>query len=207
MSAVCPILVDAFESKAVVAELRRQELPFEITHLAAGDYSLSGGILVERKEVRDLHLSVLEGRFWCQLGALRRVARRPFLLVEGPDLDGGALHPHAVRGAYLAAGALGIQVIRSTGVVDTVTWLGVLKEHALRPSRDRPVYAQRPRSLDSTPAEAVLAGVPGISVVLARRLLDRYGSVARLVTSDPETWEQVPGVGPSKAAALRRALF
>ncbi|MBA3245190.1 MAG: hypothetical protein H0T61_08455 [Actinobacteria bacterium] len=53
----------------------------------------------------------------------------------------------------------------------------------------------------------MLAGVPGISAVLARRLLDRYGSVARLVGSDPATWADVPGIGPSKAAALRRALL
>ncbi|MBA3245189.1 MAG: hypothetical protein H0T61_08450 [Actinobacteria bacterium] len=94
-----------------------------MARLRAGDYSLPGGVLVERKEVRDLHLSVLEGRFWRQMGALRRVATKPCLLVEGADRDRGALHPHAVRGVCLAAGALGIQVLRSSSVVDTVTWL------------------------------------------------------------------------------------
>jgi len=57
MSAVCPILVDTFESKAVVAELRRRELPFELTHLKDGDYCCRAGFSSnERRYVTCIYL-------------------------------------------------------------------------------------------------------------------------------------------------------
>ena len=50
------------------------------------DY-VAGAALVERKSVRDLHLAIINGRFWPQIGRLSRTTMRPYLLVEGADLD------------------------------------------------------------------------------------------------------------------------
>jgi ERCC4-type nuclease len=206
MGAVCPIRVDRFESKAVVAELARREVPFEVVRLAVADYVLPGGELVERKDVRDLHLSIRVGRFWRQIGLLTASGRPAFLVIEGPLLDAGSLHPNAVRGACLSVADLGVSVIRSEGPHDTVTWLAVLAARGSRVARDRPLYAQRIRSR-VRPAEAVLAAIPGISTVVARRLLDRYGTVAGVVSSDPEEWIRIRGVGAVTAEKLRSALF
>lgn len=182
----------------------------EIGRLRAGDYDLGGGCIVERKTVPDLHGSILGGRFWPQVGALKASCEAPHLLVEGLALDVGPLHPNSIRGACIAATELGLVVLRTEGVQDTARWLHRL---ALRRRRrrghpgTRPAYAQRPKaSGPGAAAEAALASVPGISVVSARALLDRFGTVHEVLLASPAALMAVPGVGPAKARALREVL-
>ena len=52
----------------------------------------------------------------------------------------------------------------------------------------------------------MLAAVPGISTVIARRLLDEFGSVAAVAAADAGRLATVEGMGPRRVAALRRAV-
>jgi ERCC4-type nuclease len=169
--------------------------------LEVGDY-IAGSAIVERKSVRDLHLSVINGTFWPQIGRLSRAKRHPFLLVEGPDLDAGPLHPASVRGAILAVGELGIRVIRSADPADSALWLKVQAGRERSRHQGRRVYARR----FATPAEAMLSAVPGISAVSARALLDRFGSVAAVLDADPDEWLSIRGIGPKRAQAILETL-
>ena len=198
--------MDIHESRAVVEALRSLGGDIVRAPLVAGDYVVARGVVVERKSVRDLHLTVVSGRFWRQIGVLRAEALRPYLLIEGIDLDAGPLARNAVRGVCLAVLEQGVPIVRSTDVRDSARWISRLahREQVVRPPPDRPVYAQRPAPAD--PAEAALAAVPGISVVLARRLLERFGSVAGVVAATRDDLSEVDGMGAVRTAALESAL-
>lgn len=176
--------------------------------LLAGDYRLGPGVLVERKTVRDLHLSLKQGRFWRQIGGIRANARLPYLLVEGADLDTGCAPPVAVRGACLAVLGQGVGIIWSRDAADSALWLRLLAQRVdgIRPGRDRPTYAQRLKPRSELVPEAMLAAVPGISVVGARNLLDRFGSLSAVMAADENEWVEVQGIGARRAAALRDAI-
>ena len=179
-----------------------------VTGLSSGDYHLPSGAIVERKTVRGMHLAIVGGTFWPQLGRLRKSARLPYLLIEGSDLDGGPLSPAAIRGACLAIVDLGITVLWARDPTDSALWLYRLaqrREHP--PARRRPAYAQRPKANPGSPAaEAMLASVPGISTVSARALLTRFGNVAAVLAADPNDWEAIAGIGPQKAKSLAETL-
>lgn len=198
------VVVDVYERES---RLRRalEELGVELEtrRLSIGDY-VAGHAIVERKSVRDLHLAIIGGRFWPQVGRLRRVRATPYLLVEGEDIDAGPLRPASVRGALLAVGELGIQVVRSATPEDSALWLQILGLRRRRRARTAAHYAQRPPIEDAD--AAMLAAVPGISTVSAHALLDRFGTVANVVNAGPENWLSVPGIGPRRAAALAEAL-
>ena len=166
-------------------------------------------MLVERKTVPDLHLSLERGRLWRQIGRLRRAAALPYLLVEGHDLDAGSIDPIALRGTCLAVIGQGVALIRSDDPSDSAMWLRLLAERVsgVRPGRDRPAYAQRLKAAPALVPEAMLAAVPGISVVGARALLARFGSVSAVLAADDREWVQVRGIGPKRAEALRDAIF
>jgi DNA excision repair protein ERCC-4 len=57
------ILVDSHEGKSVVRALLALEARVTVRSLPVGDYLVATGVLVERKTVRDLHLSIVDGRF------------------------------------------------------------------------------------------------------------------------------------------------
>ena len=181
----------------------------EVRSLPVGDYLLGRRVIVERKTVPDLHLSLQRGRFWRQIGELREAARLPYLLVEGRHLDGGAIPPHALRGACLAVIGQGVPILFTRDANDSALWLRLLAQRAagVRPSRDRPTYAQLLKPPWDQVPEAMLAAVPGISVVRARALLECFGSVAGVILAGPDEWRDVRGIGPALAGALQRALF
>lgn len=209
-SCVCRVVVDVHERRCGVVQ-GLEALGCEVVRapLRVGDYILAKGVVVERKTVLDLHLAVVNGRFWRQLGALRAAAPRPYLLIEGIDLDGGPLARNAVRGVCLAVLEQGVPILRSTDTGDSALWLTRLAHRSLlvRPAADRPIYDQRPSVKPADAAEGALAAVPGISVVLARRLLHHFGTVAGLIAAGPDQWRAVEGMGAARTAALNSALL
>jgi ERCC4-type nuclease len=207
---VCRIVIDTFErTSGVPAALRKLGIEPTIARLHVGDYDLGNGVLVERKSIIDLHLTLERGRLWNQIGRLRQAARLPFLLVEGRDLDAGPISPAALRGACLAVIGQGVALLRSDDAADSALWLRLLAQRVggIRPSRDRPSYAQRLKPRGQLVPEAMLAAVPGISVVGARNLLARFGSVSAVLAADEGEWVAVPGIGPRRAEALRKAVL
>lgn len=192
------IVIDTRERESrLLDSLRELGVPTETRRLPAGDY-IAGAAVVERKSIRDLHLSVINGTFWPQIGRLSRASRHPYLLVEGPDIDAGPLQPASVRGAIVAVGELGIRVIRSAGPADSAAWLKILFERGRSRPRGPRVYARAAAS----PPEAMLAAIPGISAVSARALLAKFGSVAAVFDASLDELLSTSGVGPKRAQSI-----
>ena len=203
------IVVDSRERQSDVPRLLAQsDLTVEFRRLAAGDYAVGGGAVVERKTVRGLHLDLVAGRLWRQLGVLRRRARLPYLLVEGADLDDGPIGDASVRGGLLAAMDLGVPVICSKSAEESAMWLRLqARRRQTRAPSSRPAFAHRPKTdAGAHAAEAALASVPSISVVTAQALLDHFGSLAAVAAADPREWRQAPGVGLKRSNALLTTL-
>lgn len=157
------------------AELRVVGLNVEVRPLAVADYEV-GASLVERKRVKDLHLSIIQRRFWRQIGRLRDASPFPYLIVEGGDIDVGALNERSVRGALLAVDELGVGVVRTADARDSALWLAVLSARSSRRNTAKRRYRRSPPTNGSVP-EAMLAAVPGmldrISASAARSLRKR----------------------------------
>lgn len=199
------VTVDVFEEgSGVPSSLQRLGAQVVVEPLPAGDYRINGGVLVERKTVADLHGSLARGRLWSQVGRIRDAAVSPFLFVEGDDLDDGPRHANAIRGCLLAVADLGVAVVRTRGPGDTALWLHRL---AIRQERRRSSSPPAQRRLRPQPGVTVLTGVPGISDATVRALLDRFGTVERLLAAGPESWADVDGIGPVRAHALAAALL
>jgi ERCC4-type nuclease len=202
------IVVDIHErSSGIAATLTHLGMDVSVKRLDVGDYLVESSVIVERKAVPDMHFSVRQGRLWRQVWELMDTGRRPFLLVEGVDLAAGPLDADALRASLLTASERGITVIRSRSPVDSARWLRLMALRARQ--RDRPPYRvnharkrRRPRRV----AEAALLAVPGISVVTAQALLDRFGTLGEIVAASPEDWMTVRGVGQTRAAALTRTF-
>jgi ERCC4-type nuclease len=197
--------MDVYERRSHMdAELRAVGMAVDVRPLPVADYQV-GAILVERKRVKDLHLSIIGRRFWQQVARLRDASTFPYLIVEGDDIDAGALSERSVRGALLAVDELGVGVIRTTSAADSALWLAVL---AARSSRQNAPHRRNRRSPPrSTPGpEVMLSAVPGISTGSARALLEAFGSVTAVIKASPDEWQSVPGIGPVRAASLDQML-
>ncbi|HEX3805882.1 MAG TPA: ERCC4 domain-containing protein [Gaiellaceae bacterium] len=199
------IVVDVHEPKPMERTLRALGLDVLVMSLRAGDYMIDDVAVVERKTVRDLHLSVIQGRLWRQLSLIRRRAPWRYLLIEGQSMYDGPVSSEAIRGLVIAVDELGVCVVHSRDLQDSAAWLTRIARRRLGEHRtiDRPVYAQRPkREPGVSPPEQALSAAAGISTVTARTLLGRFGSLLEVLSAPPEELQRVPGVGANRAHAI-----
>jgi Fanconi anemia group M protein len=101
---------------------------------------------------------------------------------------------------------LGIPVLQTRDPQDTARFLvAVAKREQQRENRSVAVRHGKPLS-DMERQLYLLCGLPGVSDILAKRLLERFGSVAAVFTAPVRDLAEVEGVGPARASEIRRVL-
>jgi ERCC4-related helicase/ERCC4-type nuclease len=202
------ILVDHRETAGGVARhLHELGAQIEPRQLEVADFVLSDRIAVERKTTADFVDSLVDGRLFDQLRQLQAYPR-PFLLLEGESVYGHRnVSWEALLGAMAAVTVdLGIPLLQTKDAQDTARFLvAVAKREQQREGRKLAVRHGKPLG-DLERQLYLLSGLPGVSDVLARRLLDRFGSVAAVLAAPVVDLASVEGVGPAKASEMRRIL-
>jgi ERCC4-type nuclease len=176
-----------------------------VGRLIVGDYIVGREVVIERKTAADFIASVIDARIFRQAQRLAATRLRPLLIVEGEPETG--LHPHAWLGSMLSVAVRWrVPVIRCGNPDESLSVLRLLGAQTVRASEiDLPRAGYRPRRTENRKL-FVLQGLPGVGPALARRLLERFGSIERVMEADEEELCAVSGIGPSKAAAIRALI-
>jgi Fanconi anemia group M protein len=202
------VIIDHRETSGGVARhLHSFGAQLEPKQLEIGDFILSDRVAVERKTSADFVDSLVDGRLFDQLKQLKAYPR-PFLLIEGESLYGHRnVSAEAILGAVAAVCIdLGIPVLQTKDALDTARFIvAVAKREQQRENRKLAVRHGKPLA-DDERQMYILCGLPGISDVLATRLLEHFGSVGAVLTAPTTELAAVEGVGPAKASEIRRIL-
>jgi Fanconi anemia group M protein len=204
------LIVDSRELPTAVArELTRLNVEISDESLKIGDYIVSEDVAVERKEMGDFIQSMIDGRLFDQLVALRSAYRRPVLIMEGEQLIGlRAVNPAAIYGA-LASIAIRVQV--------PIIWTRNAEETAIvlyRMAHLEQIGAKktlRTRSgetmgTDAKSLEYILSGFPGVDTVISRAILAEFGTLDKVFSAEEKDLQRVSGVGKKIASRIRRLL-
>ncbi len=114
---------------------RREGLSIRISRLASADYSIRGVIGVERKTAVDFAKSLIDGRLFTQISALRHAYERPLLLLERfcPDGEIGGVSRHALSGALISLTTIfGVPVLFSSGPENTAELIAAAERQLVR---------------------------------------------------------------------------
>jgi DNA excision repair protein ERCC-4 len=202
--------VDHSERHSALLEAARRSSVFDVrmVRLGAGDYLIDDEVLVERKTIGDFVASLVDGRLFPQTARLAHSRYRSLLLIEGPrSTSTPDVHPHAVEGAVVSLAAMWrLPVLHSSEPEHSLLILRLLADQVTR--SHQPVL----RRFDRKPKRHasrrlfVLQGLPGVGPAIASRLLDRFGSIERVVGADVSALAEVRGIGPKKAALIRELV-
>lgn len=175
--------------------------------LPTGDYAISDRILIERKSASDFVASIKDGRLAEQLPRLAR-ADRAVLLVEGdPFSVPSGLAPAAVAGAVAAAIAdHRVSVVTVPDPEAAADFLVSLARREHRQGVVRPLRIEKAPLAPDAQLRFILEGMPHVGPITARKLLERYGSIALLADASAEDLQRTPGVGPETARMLHELL-
>ncbi|NWF96415.1 MAG: DEAD/DEAH box helicase [Candidatus Thorarchaeota archaeon] len=204
------LIVDTRELPTAVArELTRLGVEVYGEALEVGDYVASEEVAIERKETSDFVQSLIDGRLFVQLTALRSTYRRPVLIVEGERLIGQrAVNPASIYGA-LASIAVRIQVpiLWSMDGEETANIIyRIARMEQVDSKRVLRIRAPESKASDAQVLEYILSGFPGIDSLLSRAILEEFGTLENVFNADEEALRRVRGVGPKTAGKLKRTL-
>ena len=207
------IRVDTQEQRSGIPALlaAMSQVHIEMAPLGMGDYDVGGDPrrVFERKTASDFLSSLAQGRLFAQLTALRKSRFAPILLLEGDPLRAGhsQMRPESIRGAlaYITA-VMRVPILPSSGPADSAHLVyAAAKQCQIGHATHGPAAGRRRASLSEQQMQIVLS-LPGVGRATARAVCVRFRSLHDLLNADAATLATVPGVGPSRAAALEQLL-
>jgi len=192
----------------VVEELIRGGFKVRPLPLGEGDYRISDRVVVERKTAQDLSDSLVDGRLFDQVRRLRDNFDRPLMVVEGDDpFNKRNIKKNALYGALASITIdYNLPVIFTTGPEQTAEFIMVLaRREAKDGRRSIPVEMGKKNTVQDAQVR-VLSGIPGISTMLAGRLISHFGSLEKVFSADIDKLTGVEGIGKRKAKEIRSIL-
>jgi len=177
--------------------------------LSAGDYIVDDRLVFERKTLKDLARSIVDGRLFRQAIRLANSRYRAVLVLEGTgkDVTKAGVGREALQGALITVGLLlGVTILRSKGPMETanlIAYAGRQIRSSARAGFQRRGYqpkGKRSRQL------FILQALPGVGIERAIRLLEAFGSVEAVITATREELQTVYGIGEKIAARIKWAV-
>lgn len=204
------IFVDVRERNSEISKILREKADVQARQLKVGDFILSDRVCVERKTADDFLQSIIDKRLMQQASELSKNFAIPVIMVEGMENIYGrrGIHPNAIRGTIASLAVnFKISIIPTQNEADTANLLYII---AKREQEDelRAVALRGEKKVMSLreKQQFVVESLPNVSAVLARRLLEHFGSVQNVINAGEFELKQVEKIGEVKAREIRQVV-
>ena len=171
-------------------------------------YIISKRVAIERRTGGGFLKGIMEKTLFTSAIYLREHFRVPILIVEGPvNYEYSMFDPQAIRGALSSMMLLyGVNVVATPNVEETANLIAMIArqeqvgipEISLIPKRKATDLADLQRR--------VVEMLPGCGMVMARELLQHFGSVKRVANATEEELLTMRGIGARKAKQMAQVL-
>lgn len=213
MSLLVKIVVDERErSSGIPQALARLGDHVVYKILDVGDYIVGESIAIERKRVPDLVKSVFDGRIFDQMGRLLEAYGKAVLLIQGSPGEVKMITDRWSSFYGTIARIVlddNVSIIYTYDVEDTAYMIHSLaqKHQSLGIRGGYPVVHRKPK-LGSTNEwqEYIVQSLPHIGPKLARKLLERFGSVVSIFNASALELSRIEGISEWKAQEIVRIL-
>jgi ERCC4-type nuclease len=201
------ILIHPNEPKEVRDYLTSQSIPWKDESRLPFDYLFAVGehrVAVERKESPDFVQSIMDARLFEQLYYMSVMAPLSYVVVIG-NITEALIERGFRRESYIGAlisstlkvapeGCQGhVSVLVLDTLPDFMLFLRLLHRKLEEGDFVRLPRARAPKADLKSLAIATLSTLPGVGEKLAQRLLERFGSIYRVVTASEEELASVLG--------------
>ncbi len=205
------IEIDDRERAAGIKEIlyAKEDIIIEERRLFIGDYLINKRIVVERKTVKDFIISIIDGRLFSQASRLKRYAEVQFMVIEGVDLFHTNYHidPQAIKGAIVSLSvSWQIPLIFSKSPEGTAEILITAGTHDVKYCDDLLKRVGRRPGRLQTRKLFFLQGLPNIGPKIAKRMLEHFGSIEKIIIASERELARVDGIGKKKAAMIRKIV-
>lgn len=202
------VMVDFRENSCSVKDyLEGLGVVVKLISLKVGDFICSDRVCVERKTGDDFVSSIVDGRVFRQAEELKNSFSKPVIIVEGNNTREN-MNDNAIKAALTSIVLdYGIPVIMTRHEEETarvIFWLA--KREQVNSKRGVGIAGKkRPKKIKNF-QESVVSGLPGVSTVLSKRMLEKFKTIKNFANADEYKISEVKGVGKSLAKKIHKIL-
>jgi len=203
------IVVDEREKKSGIPGLLKGiGINLEIKTLPIGDYIVAPETVVERKTISDLVSSVFDGRLFDQCNRLKEHYQFPILLIEGniDELEELTENPLVFYGAISSIALdFKIPVIHTPNASHTAK---LLMSMCSRKDASKGPFIKKIRKSNDVQRQqlSILCSLPGVGEKTAIRMLEKFGTPLRVLSSSTTELSKVGGLGEARAKNIKKVL-
>ena len=203
------IVVDEREKKSGIPDLLKGiGINLEIKTLPIGDYIVAPEIIVERKTVSDLVSSIFDGRLFDQCNRLKEHYKFPILLIEGDtsEIEELAENPFVFYGAISSIAIdFKIPVIPTANASHTSKLL--VSMCSRKDTINGPFIKKIRKSNDLQKQQlSMLCSLPGVGEKTATRMLEKFGTPLKVLSSSTTELSKISGLGEARAKNIKKIL-
>ena len=201
--------MDEREKKTGIPDiLKGIGINLEIKTLPVGDYIVAPETVVERKTISDLVSSVFDGRLFDQCSRLKEHYQFPILLIEG-DIDE---IEKLIENPFVFYGAISsIAIDFKIPVIPTPNASHTSKLLISMCSRKDPTsgpFIKKIRKSNNLQKQqlTMLCSLPGVGEKTAIRMLEKFGTPLKVLSSSITELSKVSGLGEARAKNIKKIL-
>lgn len=203
------ILVDTRETASpVVKALDLLGARVHLEQLPVGDYVVAPELVIERKSGPDFVSSLIDGRLFEEVVAMKHLSRHvtAVLILEGSPFAGSGVNANALLGAIgTLIAKFRVSLLQTQDAEDTARHVYYLARAAQKESKKRvPVRLKKTGSDPDTVVERLVANIPGINEVRAKKLLTEFQTLRGLFEAEVAALKRVETIGPKLAREVKR---
>jgi ERCC4-type nuclease len=199
------VVICDYREKEVIDSLKNLGAIVNDQALDVGDFICSERACIERKAYSDFVGSIIDGRIFEQVANLKENFAVPVVIIEGYSYN--RISDNALKAAIASLLVnYGVSLIASKNPADTakiIFWIAKKEQAAGKELVIK--FGRKPKDLKRL-KESMVGGLPGVSVVLARRLLEKFGSVEKVFAASESELQSVEGIGEKLAKKIKNTL-
>lgn len=211
MNSIIKIIADDRERQSDIPQILSNFADIDLftERMPLGDYLIDDRLLFERKTLRDLICSIVDGRIFSQAARLVDSEYQAIFILEGTsaDIQGFKMKRESIQGALIYVSViLGIPVLRSTSCEETAS-LMVATARQVRNVADGTVqrHGYSPKGKKRRQM-LILQGFPQVGRKRAKQLIQKFESIENVVNASYEDLMEIDGFGENIANGIRHTL-
>jgi Fanconi anemia group M protein len=197
------VIVD-YREKEVASHLKKIGAVVNVQPLEVGDFLASEKVAIERKSYDDFVSSIIDGRIFDQAREMKENFERPPLLIEG--YSNREINDNALKGAVASLLLdFDVSILTSKNEYDSaklIYWIARKEQHESGNGIGIKV-GKKPKTAKQL-QEFIVASIPGVSTVLAKRLLEKFGSIENIFAAEETELKEVKGIGKKLARDIKK---
>lgn len=200
------VIVCDYREKEVNEALKKMGAIVKEMDLECGDFICSKRVAIERKTYDDFISSIVDGRIFEQASELKKNFEKPIVLIEGYSTR--EINENALKAAIASLVVdFGITLISTRNQLDTAKTIYWIAKKEQEEKKFALAFKVGKKPEDGNKVkEFIVSSIPGVSTVLSKRLLERFGSVEKVFSASEEELKSVKGIGEKLAKKIRKIL-